>query len=647
MPKKPSLEIQAKAATHVAQAFRAYEDRMMPRKSELLELYEEYSTFREPKEENWATSFKVNKMQEVMENILPSLTAKNPRWIVSLRDVKAFKDTSEVARLKGAIKEEQGEENIVDEDDVVLKQKEESVKEHAEAVQDYLTYLYEEYNLLDKIELWGKNGIADGKGYVDVSYKIEKAFVSKKVPIEDELGEQMMDEEGELQYREVTEPVVTGEYPTVDIVDWPDIYYDSRYITLEERPAVIRFKPGVRFADLWRYKSRYMNLDKVKEMVRSLQDFKEDQEGFRRRVYQIAGIQDYDRQTSVDINSLTLKCFQGYFSPTGEPEDEKLFKIVTVEDAVVVQMEEITFISIEEWKCFPNGKNGNAVGFVEPIRGMQEEFNFKKNSASEYINKSLQRQRIWSPNSGISPKSLDLPVVSTTADGQTALANIPEIPFRPIPPGYFSEGNDFERQIQAATHTIDTANPRTQNALTDTATGAKIKFYESNKVLEAVRRRFERALERLAYKLLQCAFENMNDNIIFKKTKSEGYWHMNKEILRDAINKYQIKIEVNSSSYSDIEDRRAEAIGWFNILQGIDKMLEASGSDRRVDYIPVLEEVGHTFEKKDPMKFLKSVQAMPSPQMPALPGTPGGRMKPPERVPTDAEALTETVAGKI
>ncbi len=645
MADKPNLEVQAKAALHVASTFDAYEDRMMPRKAQLLDLYEEYSTFTEPKEENWATSFKINKMHETIENILPSLTAKDPRWIVSTGNVKSFKDSPEIEKLRGAIEKEQGGQ-VADMDNVVLQQKEESIKEHSEAVQDYLTYLFEVYSLMDKVELWGKNGVADGKGYADVTYKLEKAFMPKREEILDEFNNNVIDGEGNLMYREVTESVITGEYPTIDIVDWPDIYYDSRYITLEERPAIIRLKTGVRLAALWRFKKRYMNLDKVKDMIRTLEAFKNDREGFRTRVFQIAGVQDYDRQSSIDENSLTVRNFQGLFSPTGEPEDEKLFKITTVEDMIVIEMKEITFISLIEWKCFPSAKTADATGFVEPIRGMQEEMNFKKNSASEYINKSLQRQRVWSPQSGISPKSLNDPVITTTADGQTALKNIPEIPFKPIAPGYFSEGNDFERQMQSATHTINTANPRTQNALTDTATGAKIKFFESNKVIEAVRKRFERAMERLAYKLLQCAFDNMSDNIVFKKTGSEGYWHMNKEVLRDAINKYKIKVEVNSSSYSDIEDRRAEGIGWFNILKGVDEMLRASGSDRQVDYIPVLEEIGHTFEKKDPMKFLKSAQAMPNPQMPGLPGAPGA-LKAPARIPTEAEALTKEVAGKI
>jgi hypothetical protein len=36
---------------------------------------------------------------------------------------------------------------------------------------------------------------------------------------------------------------------------------------------------------------------------------------------------------------------------------------------------------------------------VEPILSLQEEQNFKKNSASEYVNNALNRSWIWSPNS--------------------------------------------------------------------------------------------------------------------------------------------------------------------------------------------------------------------------------------------------------
>lgn len=638
------------AIRQVQETTAAYQERMQPRKTQLMEVFEAYSSFKEKKERNWATSFKINKAHEVAEKIVPAMTAKDPRWIVSIRNVKAFSDTEEISKLKEAVNMEQGG-NVVDLDNAVMKQKEDSVRGMADAVQDYLTYLFDEYSYMDDVEIWAKNMISDGKGYVDIGYKFEKAYVPKKKPMMDEFGGYMTDEMGQMMYAEKMEPVVTGEHPVIEIVDWADLYYDPRYISSSERPAWVRIKNKVRLADVLRYKDRYINLDKLEAMTALSDFYKNNTEGFREKIASLTGIAAVQTVSLIDKNALCVKIYQGYFSHTGEARDERLYKIVTVNDVLCIQIKEITHVTIEEVKCFPNTKDGNAVGFIEPILGLQEEFNFKKNAGNEYINKSLQRQRVWSENSGIDPSTLNDPIIPTTADGQTAIQNIPEIPMQQLGSDFFADNNDFERQIQSATHTIDTSNPRSQNALTDTATGAKIKFYESNKVLDAVRRRFERALSRLAYKLLQCSFENMSENIVFKKMGTEGYWYMNKEVLRDALNKYQIKVEANSSSFTDIEDRRDEALAWFGILERIDGQLVNSGSPRRVDFAEAAEDVGATFEKKDINKFLTTVN-IPGlvPGMGGMPqGAPAGKgsLAPPAPMKTGAEEITNQVVGKI
>lgn len=641
-------EVQNLAVKQVQETTTAYQERMQPRKTQLMEVFEAYSSFKEKKERNWATSFKINKAHEVAEKIVPAMTAKDPRWIVSIRNVKAFKDTEEITKLKEAVNAEQGG-NIVDMDNVVMKQKEDSVKGMAEAVQDYLTYLFDEYSYMDDVEIWAKNMIADGKGYVDIGYKFEKAYVPKKMPMMDGLGGYIKDEAGQLMYTEKMEPVVTGEHPVIEIVDWADLFYDPRYISSSERPAWVRIKNKVRLGDILRYKDRYINLDKLEAMTTLSDFYKNNTEGFREKIAAITGIAAVQTVSLIDKNALCVKIYQGYFSHTGQARDERLYKIVTVNDVLCIQIKEITHVTIEEVKCFPNTKDGNAVGFIEPILGLQEEFNFKKNAGNEYINKSLQRQRVWSENSGIDPSTLNDPIIPTTADGQTAIQNIPEIPMQQLGSDFFADNNDFERQIQSATHTIDTSNPRSQNALTDTATGAKIKFYESNKVLDAVRRRFERALSRLAYKLLQCSFDNMSENIVFKKMGSEGYWYMNREVLRDALNKYQIKVEANSSSFTDIEDRRDEALAWFGILERIDNKLVNSGSPQRVNFIEAAEDVASTFEKKDINKFMTTV-TMPTlmPGMGAPQGAaPKGSLNPPAPMQTGAEEITNQVVGKI
>lgn len=131
---------------------------------------------------------------------------------------------------------------------------------------------------------------------------------------------------------------------------------------------------------------------------------------------------------------------------------------------------------------------------MEGIVSLQRELNFKKNSTSKYINNALNRSWVWSPNSGVRVQDLvSRPnnIIVTDKDRASVENNLFELPHRDINPSYFQEQNDFERQIQAMTFTVDTSQNNSAQALTSTATGARIKFYESNTVMDEVRKHLE------------------------------------------------------------------------------------------------------------------------------------------------------------
>ena len=123
------------------------------------------------------------------------------------------------------------------------------------------------------------------------------------------------------------------------------------------------------------------------------------------------------------------------------------------------------------------------------------------------------------------------------------MANLIEVPYRQVPPAYFQEQNDFERQIQSMSFTIDTSSQQGNQSLTNTATGIKVKAFESNSVMNMVRDNFEQALVLLAYKFLQETADNLDDNAIIKKLDDDGFWEINKEAFRDALRRYEIRIE--------------------------------------------------------------------------------------------------------
>ena len=76
---------QQKAVIHVADTYKHYKDLLSPYYDRLLEVYKELNTFSYPKKNEWNTSFKVNKMHEVSNKILPRIVSRNPKWLVSIK----------------------------------------------------------------------------------------------------------------------------------------------------------------------------------------------------------------------------------------------------------------------------------------------------------------------------------------------------------------------------------------------------------------------------------------------------------------------------------------------------------------------------------------------------------------------------------
>lgn len=86
--------------------------------------------------------------------------------------------------------------------------------------------------------------------------------------------------------------------------------------------------------------------------------------------------------------------------------DERLYEFRVVDDIILICAKEITYIPFELIRCFEDTETMLSRGFVEPMMGIQQAMNFKKNSISEYINHANNRSYIYNPNSGINPRDL-------------------------------------------------------------------------------------------------------------------------------------------------------------------------------------------------------------------------------------------------
>ena len=70
---------------HVADTYKQYKELLQPYYDRLLGVYKELNSFIYPKKADWSTTFKVNKMHEVSNKILPRIVSRNPKWLVSVK----------------------------------------------------------------------------------------------------------------------------------------------------------------------------------------------------------------------------------------------------------------------------------------------------------------------------------------------------------------------------------------------------------------------------------------------------------------------------------------------------------------------------------------------------------------------------------
>jgi len=152
---KVNLDIteQASAILFVKQNYEMYRELTEARRNRMLNIYQEYTTFVQPRRAAWQTQFKVNKAHEVVNKILPRIISKNPKWIVSTK-----------------VDEFRGDKLLSNEERL---ERMEQLNLYSTVIRDYLTHIFDRYNLIEPIRLWAKNMIIYGNAWTKVKFKYE------------------------------------------------------------------------------------------------------------------------------------------------------------------------------------------------------------------------------------------------------------------------------------------------------------------------------------------------------------------------------------------------------------------------------------------------------------------------------------------
>jgi len=380
-------------------------------------------------------------------------------------------------------------------------------------------------------------------------------------------------------------------HPFLENVPPLEVLYDPRYSSTDESPGVIRIAKKVRLTEL-RAMDGILNLDKIK--LESKSDNTEE--------YKITYVNDSNDTIEERANTLTVSKYQGYYTP--EKGEEGLYEIWTVNDKVLIKLDPIAEKSIKSAACFEDPEQAFGIGYVEPMLQAEEEYNFKLNSANQSINQSLNRSWFWDPNSGIDPRALSRAsapgaIIPVTNGIDQARNGLEEIEYRPIPGEYFANQNEIKRDMQSLSFTVDTSAGNSSQGFTNTATGVRARMFESNIMYADTLKHIEEMLNKLAYNIIDKLAENATDDIIIGRLGKGRFKWAKPAVFEDSPLRYAINVEVGSSSFDSVENRREEALSLWTIAK------DAKESGVNVDLDKVLEDVMLTYEKKDISEYIK------------------------------------------
>lgn len=568
----------------------------------MLSIYEALSTMELPDTWDNLTRFKINKAHEVLRKVVPRVVAKPPRFIVTPRTDIFF---------------EWDEEKVLDERSKMLQRN----NKFAWAVRDYLHNIFEDQNFKERLKVWAINMLTYGNSFAQV---VPKFKIQRK------------------KWKNWVEERVVGVLPTIDPVSWTEMHYDARYKFLDDMPGIVRRRKKVPLFSIFNDPD-YFNLDETIKL--SKVSYKDDKD-YESKVYQMTWVKWVTVWQWFDENNATLEVFEWYYSLTWKQKDAKLYRFTSVWWAVLIWAKEITELSFVDMKWHEDPEVFYSVWLIAPILGITDELNFQKNAQATAISKSLNRSYWYAPESGVDPAQLFNDkagnIIVCNNGVEAAQRNVVEIQDNQLPSQYFSNVNDYNRDIQTLTHTTDVSQPWWSQAITNTATWARISFFESNAVIAELRKNFERAVQELAYKILDWTANNIDKDIVIKKANSSEFLKINIAAIRDAIERYDIIVEANSSSFDDLENRRADAIALKNIL------IEAKNSEVWVNMEEWFRKVFSTFENIDIDKLLpekkEEVDIMSILWGQEWWNIPQGKPAPKPQQPTSPEWLTEAVA---
>jgi hypothetical protein len=577
-------DYQSKAVNLVKTYRTDYDSKVKRRKGQLKEITDETLDYFPQKEMDWDSNLKVNFMNQREHMVAAKMTAKNPKAIISIRQ-----NPIEIA--------EEFTEGMDDEiKDIVYR---EIMTTWVPGIQSYFSMLFDTARFKSLLRRAAKQLVRTGNLYGKVVYHYDLYREKKKDGDNYKITEKSADE-----------------YPEVQLISMQELFFDPRYLFFEDMPAVIWRHEKVRLSQLKAMKDKegMMNLDKIKYKGNAIDNPDQNQ------VYQIMFDNSYGQTQEEEAATLTVDEYYGYFSPDGDPEKEVLYELWVVNECLLVRARPITGIPIKAAACFEDPDQHFGTGLGEAMIGLQKEYNFKMNSAIQYINTNLNHTYLWDPNSGINPQMLmyaNAPqgIIPVSKGMEAAQQGLQEVERRTIDSSYFSNQNEIRGDMETVSFSINALNSGIRPGSSETATGIKATYYDSNIVMQGLLRQFEEWLAEICYDIMECLVENYKGDKIVTGIGQNHYTWLDKEVFKKGKLRYHIQIDIGSSTFDSAENRREDALAKITILEkaqqaGLTPDLQAGYEDILSTFENV--NVDRYFKEKDPMEEAMGMKGMGS-----------------------------------
>lgn len=453
----------------------------------------------------------------------------------------------------------------------------EDLREWPIRIATYLNAVFATHELRKLQELVLRNLIRYGNAYVIPTFKVDFYSTMKNGKIQKE---------------------IKGERPEFEVVPVTNMFLDNRFKDVQKSPAVIRVHDKVTLSEL------YSVSDQLEKGV--LENIEVHKDGG----YKIHQPKSHQNDYKI-VKEFSIDKFYGYFNPTigsqkVDHKAEALYEIWTLNDTLCLKIQPIPQIPIKSVGLFNDTEDHYSVGLIEPIMGLERLYNLRSNQAQKLVNMGLNRNFIVGNTGSFTiadVNALNQPGGILVAQGSAidAQQNIVEMPVPQINPDYFATQNEIVRNIQKLTYTIDTTATSSQQGFTNTATAVRARFYESNTMYAYILRKFENFFAELAYELLEQVYQHSSVDIFLNS--SDQLQKDRRVFMKDAFGqaplKYVIEVEMNSSSFEDIESKREDALAMLQVLT------QAKQMEVPVKLNEGVKKVLESFERVNPEKLIE------------------------------------------